>query len=105
MSTSITIEVAYALPQQQYILPIMVEIGTTAAQAVQLSGILQMCPELNSSSLKLGIYGALVKADTILKQHDRVEIYRPLLADPKEARRRRAQMDTTHKKKAALAAL
>ncbi|MCB5187785.1 RnfH family protein [Methylobacillus caricis] len=98
-SNSITIEVAYALPQQQYLLPLAVEIGTTAAQAVKLSGILEMCPELDPVDIKLGIYGNLVKADTILQQHDRVEIYRPLLADPKEARRRRAQMESDHKKR------
>jgi uncharacterized protein len=90
MSNEILIEVAYALPAQQAILPVRVSEGTTAQQAVEASGILQKFPEIDLSQNKLGIFGQLVKADTVLRERDRVEIYRPLIADPKEVRRQRA---------------
>lgn len=90
MSNEILIEVAYALPQQQVILPVKVTEGATAAQAVDASGILKKFPEIDLEQNKLGIFGKLVKPDTVLRERDRVEIYRPLIADPKEVRRQRA---------------
>lgn len=90
MSNEILIEVAYALPSRQIILPVKVTTGTTAAQAVEASGVLQKFPEIDLAKNKLGIFGKLVKMDTLLREHDRVEIYRPLIADPKQARRQRA---------------
>ncbi|HEY0907599.1 MAG TPA: RnfH family protein [Methylophilus sp.] len=84
------VEVAYALPQQQLIIPLKVKPGTTAQEAVQLSGILQKFPDIALENTQMGIFGKVVKADTALRAMDRVEIYRPLLADPKEVRRQRA---------------
>lgn len=90
MSNEILVEVAYALPTQQLIVELMVPEGTTAEQAVQQSGIMQKFPEIDLTQNKLGIFGKLVKADTALRERDRVEIYRALIADPKEVRRQRA---------------
>jgi uncharacterized protein len=87
---TIPVEVAYALPHTQSLITLNVLTGTTALQAVMQSGILEKYPELNASKLILGIFGKRVVADTILHAFNRVEIYRPLLADPKEARRQRA---------------
>ena len=72
--------------------------GTTAEQAVQQSRILQKFPEIDLAQNKLGIFGKLVKADTVLREHDRVEIYRALIADPKEVRRQRAAEGKAMKK-------
>ena len=96
--SEILVEVAYALPQQQAILPVKVPTGSTAAQAVELSGIFNKFPEINLAENKIGIFGKLVKLDTVLREHDRVEIYRPLIADPKEVRRQRAAEGKVMKK-------
>ena len=90
---TLTIEVVYApQPQEQCLLRLAVPSGTTALAAVTNSGLLQRYPELNMHPLSLGVFGKAVSADTILRSLDRVEIYRPLLDDPKEIRRRRAQL-------------
>ncbi|PUA28621.1 MAG: RnfH family protein [Cellvibrio sp. 79] len=93
----ITVEVAYALPYKQKIIALLVEPGTTALEAVKRSRITDHFPDLDITSAKMGIFGqslgtkGLDPADKhILHAGDRVEIYRPLAADPKEARRRRA---------------
>jgi putative ubiquitin-RnfH superfamily antitoxin RatB of RatAB toxin-antitoxin module len=86
----IEVEVAYAKPEQQVIITLIVAQGTTAEQAVKLSGLLARFPEINDSELKLGIFGAVCKPEQLVKKGDRVEIYRPLIHDPKEARRQRA---------------
>ncbi len=91
MNEHIGIEVAYALPHDQIVRQLNVPAGTTAKQAVELSGISRMLSEIDLSQNKLGIFGKLIKPDTILNDRDRVEIYRPLAVDPKEARRRRAE--------------
>lgn len=90
MSLYLNIEVAYALPERQTLVALRVKAGCTAEQAVIQSGILAQHPELDRKALKLGIFSRAVAADTPLRENDRVEIYRPLLADPKQARRRRA---------------
>ncbi|WP_029148735.1 RnfH family protein [Methylophilus sp. 5] len=84
------IEIAYATPQAQSIIAMHVSAGTTAQQAVMQSGIALQYPEISLDQLVLGIFGKRIAAETILKAMDRVEIYRPLLANPKEARRQRA---------------
>lgn len=94
----IPVEVAYARPDEQLILELEVAPGTTAKQAVEQSGILERFPEIDLKENKLGIFGRLVKADTELRPHDRVEIYRPLIADPKEIRRQRAAQGKRMKK-------
>ncbi len=84
----IPVEVAYALPERQYLFDFEVPEGTTVAEAIQQSGILEEVPDLNYE--KVGIFYKPVKLDTVLKAGDRVEIYRPLIADPKARRRREA---------------
>lgn len=85
------IEVAYALPEQQVLLTLDVKQGTTAEEAIKLSGILQQFTDIDLSKNKIGIFGKVVNLDEVLRDKDRVEIYRPLIADPKESRRRRAE--------------
>lgn len=89
-SATIAIEVAYALPARQSLLSLRVPLGTTARAATLLSGMATLYPDLDLETAKLGIFSKLVQPDTVLREHDRVEIYRPLQADPKEVRRRRA---------------
>ena len=88
--STIRVEVAYARPEEQAILRLDVPAGTTALQAIEMSGIRQRFPEINPDDLKLGIFGKLKKPDQVLVDGDRVEIYRKLIADPKEVRKQRA---------------
>lgn len=85
----ITIEVAYALPERQTVIVLQVIEGTTVAEAIRLSGILQKHPEIDLDRQSVGIFGKVCPADRKLETGDRVEIYRPLRADPREARRTR----------------
>ncbi len=94
---TIAVEVVYALPRQQKIIPLLVEPGTTAYQAAVKSGITQFFPDLDLETAPLGIFGQALGTKGLapakqyeLQAGDRVEIYRPLTADPKEARRKRA---------------
>ena len=93
----IIIEVAYALPSEQFLVAIDVEQGTTAEQAVKLSGVLEKFPDIDLTKNKLGIFGKAIKSDEVLRDKDRVEIYRPLIADPKESRRKRAEKKESKK--------
>lgn len=91
MKTSeIIVEVAYALPNEQLIVPIKVNEGITAEQAIKASGILSKFSEIDLAINKIGIFGKLSKLDAPLRHLDRVEIYRSLIADPKEVRKQRA---------------
>ena len=94
----IKVEIAYALPQEQVVLPLSVAPGTTIQQAIEKSGILSKFPDIDLSRNKLGIFGKLGKPDTVLRDRDRVEIYRPLIADPKEVRKKRAEEGKVMKK-------
>ena len=87
---SFTVEVAYARPDKQKIISLQVEPGTTAGQAVLRSGILREFPDIDYPFCDLGIFSRLAARDTLLQPGDRVELYRPLIADPKVARRQRA---------------
>ena len=98
MNENINIEVVYALPNEQLLLKRSVPAGTTAAEAVRLSGLLDKHPEIDLDKNKLGIFSKLTKPDTVLRDKDRVEIYRPLIADPKEVRRKRAEEGKVMKK-------
>ena len=91
MSDKISIEIVYALPHEQELLKLQAQQDITVVGAIQLSGIMEKYPEIDLGRNKFGIYGRLTKADAILHDKDRIEIYRPLLADPKEARRKRAE--------------
>ena len=84
------VEVAYATPEQQVIVTLTLPEGGTVEQAIHASGLLNRFPEIDGTDIKAGIFGSVCKLDEPLKQGDRVEIYRPLLHDPKEARRQRA---------------
>jgi putative ubiquitin-RnfH superfamily antitoxin RatB of RatAB toxin-antitoxin module len=86
----IPVEVAYALPGKQEIVMLEVIPGTTAREAAEQSGIDRQFPGLDVGSAKLGIFGKAVKDSQRLRAGDRVEIYRGLIADPKEVRKRRA---------------
>jgi uncharacterized protein len=85
------IEVVYALPQGADRVALELAPGATAADAVRASGLLARHPEIELASASLGIFGRVVAAGTALADGDRVEIYRALLLEPKEARRRRAR--------------
>jgi putative ubiquitin-RnfH superfamily antitoxin RatB of RatAB toxin-antitoxin module len=98
MSGKIEIEVVYALPDEQILFKQSVPEGALLAAAVKTSGILEKYPEINLSTNKLGIFGKLAKADTVLRDRDRIEIYRPLIANPKEARRKRVEDGEATKK-------
>lgn len=90
--SKITVEVVYGLPAQQVLLSLDVKPGTTALSAVRESGIAEYFPGLDIDSAKMGIFSQIIAdpASHKLAEGDRVEIYRPLTVDPKEARRRRA---------------
>jgi putative ubiquitin-RnfH superfamily antitoxin RatB of RatAB toxin-antitoxin module len=94
----IKIEVVYALPHEQVLLKLDVPPQTTIAEAIKLSGLQEKYPEIDLEKGKFGLYGKLSKTDVVLREQDRVEIYRPLLADPKEVRRKRAEEGKVMKK-------
>ncbi|MGB4948754.1 MAG: RnfH family protein [Candidatus Competibacter denitrificans] len=86
----IRVEIAYARPDEQVILPVDVPEGTTLEQAICQSRIQERFPEIQLQTAKVGIFGKLGKLSATVRPGDRVEIYRPLLADPKEVRKKRA---------------
>jgi putative ubiquitin-RnfH superfamily antitoxin RatB of RatAB toxin-antitoxin module len=90
MAELLQVYVCYATPQREFIHPMKVEQGTTIAQAIEQSGVLTEFPEINLVSQPVGIYAKKKALDTVLRERDRIEIYRPLVADPKDSRRRRA---------------
>jgi len=94
----ITVEVVYALAHEQTMLTVEVAQGTTLAEAIKISGLQGKYPEIDLGSNKVGIFGKLSKLDTVLRDRDRIEIYRPLIADPKEVRRKRAEEGKVMKK-------
>ena len=84
------IEVAYALRHKQTLLNIEVDDNASVEDAIQQSNILKKYPEINLKKNKVGIFGKITSLDVKLRDKDRVEIYRPLIADPKEVRKQRA---------------
>ncbi len=98
MPNEILIEVAYALPKKQLIIPIRIKAGTTAEEAIKISGIIKKFPEIDLNVNQIGIFGKLTQLDHIMRERDRIEIYRPLIADPKEIRRQRAAAGKVMKK-------
>ena len=87
---TIAVEVVYALPHKQAIIPLQVAEGTTALEAAQQSGITGRFEGIDLENAKLGIFGKVVSPKQVLHEGERVEIYRPLIADPKEVRKARA---------------
>jgi len=82
--------VAYATPQHEFIHPMRVAPGTTIGQAIEQSGVLASFPGINLVTQPVGVYGKKKTLDTLVRERDRIEIYRPLVADPKDSRRKRA---------------
>lgn len=89
--STIDVEVVYARQAGQTLLKVKSAPGLTAHQAIERSGILHRCPEIDLSVNKLGVFGKPIKADQALADGDRVEIYTPLIADPKQAKKKPAQ--------------
>ncbi len=86
----INVEVVYALPQEQTLLPVQVPQGADIKEAILESGMLDLHPELDLKTLDVGIFGKLATVKQKVRDNDRIEIYRPLIADPKEVRKKRA---------------
>lgn len=91
MSHDIRVEVAYALPEKQFLRQISLPTGSTVEQAIIASGLLILRTDIDLKKNKVGIYSRSVKLTDEVHEGDRVEIYRPLLVDPKELRRQRAE--------------
>lgn len=99
MSGQIRVEVAYALPQRQELVALLLDEGATVRDAIEASGLLRKYPDIEPDGRnKLGVFAKLVKPDTVLRDRDRVEIYRPLIADPKAVRKKRADEGKAMKK-------
>ena len=90
MPEEILVEIAYALPEEQVIISIKVPSKSDVKQAIEKSGIQIKFPSIDLSKNKVGIFGKKTTLDHVLKNRDRIEIYRPLILDPKEMRRKRA---------------
>ncbi len=98
MAETIQIEVCYALPSKQEVLQLKLPPGITLKEAVEASGLPVKYPEIDLLKGKFGVWNKLSKPDTVLRDRDRVEIYRPLIADPKEVRKQRAAEGKVMKK-------
>jgi len=91
VTEKITIEVVYGVPHKQKILTLLVDVGTTVEQAILDSGMVALFPEIDLAVNKVGIWNRAVKLAEVLDDLDRIEVYRPLIADPKDVRKRRAE--------------
>ena len=93
--TTLSVQVCYALPDDAFLETLALPAGSTIAQALAASGLARRFPALTSAleagDARVGIFGKVKTLDTVLRDGDRIEVYRPLQADPKETRRRRAQ--------------
>ena len=98
MSDVISVEVVYPLPQKQEVFAVKLPSGATVREAIESSGVLSKYPEIDLAKNKFGVYAKLAKPDAVLRDRDRVEIYRPLIADPKEVRKQRAAEGKVMKK-------
>ena len=90
MAEEVQVYVSYATPGDEFIHPMRVAPGTTVGQAIEASGVLARFPEISLVTQPVGIYGKKKTLETVLRERDRIEIYRPLVADPKDSRRKRA---------------
>lgn len=91
LNETITVELIYIEPTSQNSLMLDLEKGSNIQQAIRCSGLLERFPEIDLEVNKVGLFSKIQALDTVLQAGDRIEIYRPLLVDPKEARRRRAK--------------
>jgi hypothetical protein len=89
-SATLRVEVAYARPDEQVVIPVEAPEGATVEQVIVLSRIQDRFPDINPQTAKVGVFGKLTKLSAVVRAGDRVEIYRPLLADPKAVRKQRA---------------
>ncbi|SJM93914.1 RnfH family protein [Crenothrix polyspora] len=89
-SQMLLIEIAYATSHKQRLVAVQIPAGSTVEQAIWVSGLLNEFPEIDLKQTKVGIFGSVCDLDQLLKQGDRVEIYRPLVLEPKAARLQRA---------------
>ncbi len=94
----LNVEVCYALPAKQLLIKVKLPQGSTLQQALEASGVLLKHPEIDLKKNKFGVFAKLSKVDTVLRDRDRIEIYRPLIADPKEVRKQRAAEGKVMKK-------
>ncbi|MEW2739750.1 RnfH family protein [Providencia sp. PROV130] len=97
--SEVNIEVTYALPEKQVLLSVKVKEGATIEEAILASGILALRDDIDLKKNKIGIYSRPAKLTDLVQDGDRVEIYRPLIADPKELRRKRAEKSKEVKNK------
>ncbi|EIU1900716.1 RnfH family protein [Salmonella enterica] len=91
MPDKLVVEVAYALPEKQYLQRVTLEEGATVEEAIRASGLLELRTDIDLAKNKVGIYSRPVKLTDTVQDGDRVEIYRPLIADPKALRPQRAE--------------
>lgn len=98
MADMITIEVVYPLPHEQILFQLEVKAGMTIRDGIEASGVLVHYPELDVDTMKVGLFGKMAPMKTVLRAKDRIEIYRPLIADPKEVRKQRAAAGKAMKK-------
>ena len=91
MSGRLSVQVCYALANEQALVAVELPAGATLGEAIEASGLLRRYPQIDLETQQVGIFGKLKPLDTVLADHDRVEIYRPLLVDPKVARQRRVE--------------
>ncbi len=98
MAEKISVEVVYARPERQEVVRLELPSGSTVQAAVEASGLPAKYPEIDLAKGKFGIFGKLSRPDSALRERDRVEIYRPLIADPKEVRKQRAAEGKVMKK-------
>ncbi|MEO7032017.1 MAG: RnfH family protein [Herbaspirillum sp.] len=94
--TMMTVQVCHAESTQRILLELQVPLGCTLRQAILASGILQQLPDLVLDQIQVGVFGKIKSLNSLLHPHDRIELYRPLRADPKDARRQRAQHANGH---------
>lgn len=90
-SDVINVEVVYALPHEQRVFSLTVDKNQTVEEIINASGVLKIYPEIDLAVNRVGVYSRLIKLNATVRERDRIEIYRPLLADPKEIRRKRAE--------------
>lgn len=94
MDEGVQVTVCYATAREEFLRPMTVAPGTTMGQAIEMSGVLEAYPDINLATQPVGIYAKKKTLDTVLRERDRIEIYRPLVADPKDSRRKRAAKKT-----------
>jgi len=88
-TVQLQVEICYAAPDLQVRKPVRVDAGATVQQAIMQSGVMRECTAIDLTVCRVGIYGKLKTLETVLRDRDRIEIYRPLIADPMDTRRRR----------------